>query len=131
MASSEDLRVAAARAMSRSHSPYSKFPVGAAIEDETGAVHAGANIECVSYPLGSCAEATAIGHMIMAGGTRIVQVAVIAERLASVTPCGGCRQRLAEFGTPDTLVHLCDEKGVTETLRLAELFPHGFTAELT
>ena len=131
MASAEDLRLAAVRAMSRSHSPYSKFPVGAAIEDETGAVHAGANIECVSYPLGSCAEATAIGHMIMSGGTRIMQVAVIAERMARVTPCGGCRQRLAEFGTADTLVHLCDGNGVVETVRLADLLPHGFTAELT
>ena len=130
MRTAEELRMAAARAMGRAHAPYSKFPVGAALEDEGGGLHVGANVECVAYPLGSCAETTAIGHMVMTGARRIVQIAVIAERMDRVTPCGGCRQRLAEFGSPDTLVHLCDGSRVVESVRLAELFPHGFTAEL-
>ena len=131
MKSAEEMRLAAARAMGRAYAPYSKFPVGAAVEDENGKLHAGANVECVAYPLGSCAEATALGHMVMAGGTRVLQVAVIAERMDRVTPCGGCRQRLAEFGGPGTLVHLCDASRVVETVRLGELLPHGFSAELT
>ena len=131
MASPEELRSAAWKAMARSHSPYSKFPVGAAIEDEAGRVHVGANIECVAYPLGSCAETTAIGHMIMAGGTRIRAVAVVAREKASVTPCGGCRQRLAEFAAADVPVHLCDDKRVVETVRLGDLLPRSFAADLT
>ena len=127
----DDLREAAWRAMRRSHSPYSKFPVGAAIEDERGAIHVGANIECVAYPLGACAETTAIGHMVMAGGKRIRAIAVTAERLPGCTPCGGCRQRLAEFADEDVPVYLCDGTQVIETVTLGALFPKGFAAELT
>ena len=137
MATPDELRTRALEATERAHAPYSRFAVGAAIEDASGIVHAGANIECVSYPLGSCAEATAIGHMVMAGGSAIRQVAVIARNRgagnrieAGITPCGGCRQRLAEFGTVETLVYLCDADGVSETWRLGDLFPAGFTAEL-
>ena len=128
--SPDALREAAWRAMARSHSPYSKFPVGAAIEDEHGRVHVGANIECVAYPLGACAEATAIGHMVMAGGTRIRAVAVTAERLPGCTPCGGCRQRLAEFADADVPVYLCDGTQVIETVTLGALLPKTFDAEL-
>ena len=137
MATPDELRVLALEAAERAYAPYSRFHVGAAIEDAAGAVHTGANIECVSYPLGSCAEATAIGRMVMAGGSGIRQVAVIARNRGAgdrietgITPCGGCRQRLAEFGTAETLVHLCDAEGVSETWRLGDLFPAGFTAEL-
>lgn len=127
---SRDLFEAARAAMARSHSPYSKFPVGAAIRAEDGSIHAGANIEVVSYPEGWCAETTAIGHMVMAGRRFIAEVAVVAEKLDCCTPCGGCRQRLAEFGSPDTKVHLCDREGVVETVRLGDLLPKAFDAEL-
>ena len=130
MATPDELREMAWAAMRRSHSPYSGFPVGAAVEDETGTVHAGANIECVAYPLGNCAETTAIAHMVMAGGSRIRAVAVVAEKQPGVTPCGGCRQRLAEFADPDTPVYLCDATQVVETVPLGALFPHGFDADL-
>ena len=137
----EALREAALRAMARSHSPHSRFKVGAAIEDDTGAVHAGANIECVATPLGACAEAAAIAHMVMAGGPerRIRQVAVIGGRhdegpVNVCTPCGGCRQRLAEFVEPGEManvpVHLCDVNGIAATMTLAELLPGTFTASL-
>ena len=137
MAKPDELRMRALQATERAHAPYSRFAVVAAIEDASGTVHVGANIECMSYPLGACAEATAIGHMVMAGSSVIRQVAVIArnhgagDRIeADITPCGGCRQRLAEFGTAETLVHLCNADGVSETWRLGDLFPAGFTAEL-
>jgi homotetrameric cytidine deaminase len=92
----------------------------------TAGFYAGANIEVISFPEGWCAETTAIGHMIMAGGRRIREVAVIAEKLELCPPCGGCRQRLAEFADADTLVHLCDAEGIRQTLRMDELLPHRF-----
>lgn len=125
-----DLFEAARDAMARCHAPYSKFPVGAAIRAEDGAIYAGANIEVIAFPEGWCAETTAIGHMVMAGGKRIREVAVIAEKLDLCTPCGGCRQRLAEFSEADTLVHLCDANGVQTSLRMDELLPFGFTTEV-
>jgi len=64
--------------------------------------------------------------MVMAGERRIVEVAVVASKMPLITPCGGCRQRLKEFGTPKTLVHLCDAKGVVETVTLGELLPRAF-----
>ena len=126
---SRELFEAARAAMGRAHAPYSKFPVGAAIRADDGAIYAGANIEVVSFPEGWCAETTAIGHMVMAGGRRIDEVAVVAGKLAGCTPCGGCRQRLAEFGTAETKVHLCDGAGVVETVRLGDLLPLSFKTE--
>jgi len=126
----EDLFKAAREAMRMAHAPYSKFPVGAAIRAEDGRIYTGANIEVISFPEGWCAETTAIGQMVMAGARRIIDVAVIAERLAGCPPCGGCRQRLAEFATDGTRVHLCDMNGVIETLLLADLLPRSFETEL-
>jgi cytidine deaminase, homotetrameric len=126
----DDLFRAAREAMTKCHAPYSKFPVGAAIRDTDGNVHTGANIEVISFPEGWCAETTAISHMVMAGGKEIAEVAVIAEKLDLCTPCGGCRQRLAEFSGPDTLVHLCDAEGVKKSVRMADLLPLGFKTEV-
>ncbi|MYZ48691.1 cytidine deaminase [Propylenella binzhouense] len=117
---------AARNAMAFSHSPYSKFPVGAAVRTPSGAIYAGCNVENASYPEGWCAETTAIGHMIMGGDWQIAEIAVVAEKMERATPCGGCRQRLAEFSTPETKVHLCDAEGVVETVLLADLLPHAF-----
>ncbi|SEQ62477.1 cytidine deaminase [Faunimonas pinastri] len=117
---------AARTAMARAHAPYSNFPVGAAILTASGAVYAGANMEVASYPEGWCAETTAIGHMVMGGENRIVEIAVTAEKMDRITPCGGCRQRLKEFGTASTRVHLCDGNGVVQTVTLAELLPLAF-----
>jgi cytidine deaminase len=64
--------------------------------------------------------------MVMAGGRKIKEVAVVAAKMPLITPCGGCRQRLKEFGTPETLVHLCDKKGVVETVKLGALLPKAF-----
>ena len=70
MQDDEKLMTAAIAAMGRAYAPYSKFPVGAAILDETGALHVGANVENAAYPVGNCAEASAIAAMVMAGGRR-------------------------------------------------------------
>jgi len=115
--------------MAKSHSPYSHFPVGAAIRADNGKIYAGANIENVAFPQGWCAETTAISLMIMDGGTQIVELAVIAERQAFVPPCGGCRQKIAEFALPEARIWLCDSVGPAQCHRLAELLPFGFSTD--
>ena len=127
---SHDLFEAARAAMSFAHAPYSKFPVGAAIRAEDGKIYAGANIENLSFPQGWCAEPTAISHMIMAGNKKIVEMAVIAEKLPLCPPCGGCRQKIAEFASAGTPVYLCDETGVKKTMTMDELLPHSFATDI-
>jgi cytidine deaminase len=127
---SHDLFLAAREAMAKAYAPYSKFPVGAAIRTEDGRIFAGANIEIASYPEGWCAETTALGHYVMAGGGKIAEIAVVAERMARITPCGGCRQRLAEFARPEARLHLCDNDGIVETVTMGEMLPYGFRGEM-
>jgi cytidine deaminase len=127
---SHDLFEAARAAMAFAHAPYSKFPVGAAIRAEDGKIYAGANIENLSFPQGWCAEPTAISHMIMAGNKKIVEMAVIAEKLPLCPPCGGCRQKIAEFATAKTPIYLCDETGVKKTMTMDELLPHSFATDV-
>lgn len=127
---SHDLFEAARAAMAKAYAPYSKFPVGAALRTEDGRVFAGANIEVASYPEGWCAETTALGHYIMAGGGKITEIAVVAERMARITPCGGCRQRLAEFTSPDTKLYLCDDAGIVETVTMGQMLPYGFEGDM-
>lgn len=126
---SHDLFLAAVDAMAKCHAPYSKFPVGAAIRTEDGRVYTGANIENASFPEGWCAETTALSHYVMGGGGPIAEIAVVAEKMAKITPCGGCRQRLAEFAGPGTKLYLCDETGVAETLTMADILPLGFQGD--
>lgn len=126
---SHDLFLAARAAMAKCHAPYSKFPVGAAIRTEDGRVFTGANIEVASYPEGWCAETTALGHYVMGGGGRIAEIAVVAQRMDRITPCGGCRQRLAEFAPPDAKLYLCDQSGVVETVTVAQMLPYGFEGD--
>jgi cytidine deaminase len=124
-----DLFAAARAAMANAYVPYSKFPVGAALLTDQGNIYRGCNVENASFPEGWCAETSALAQMIAAGERRVAEVAVVAERMARITPCGGCRQRLAEFGVADTLVHLCNEAGVVETIRLGALLPKAFRLE--
>jgi cytidine deaminase len=126
---SEDLFARARAAMRKAHAPYSHFPVGAALRTADGRIFAGCNVEMASFPEGWCAETTAIAHMVMDGGGQVAEIAVVAERLRGCTPCGGCRQRIAEFAFPDTRVFLCDPvDGVIETVLLEDIFPRGFVA---
>jgi cytidine deaminase len=122
------LRDAAENVRRRAHAPYSKFYVGAAIEDENGAIHTGANVENAAFPLGSCAEANAIGAMISAGGRRIRTILVLGGRDTpeACTPCGGCRQRIAEFADADTDIVLLDGAGELEHFTLEALLPASF-----
>ena len=111
------------------YAPYSKFKVGAAIRATSGKVYAGVNVENVAYPEGTCAEAGAIAAMIAAGDTEIAEVAVIADSPIPVSPCGGCRQKLAEFGKGHVKVTLATTDGLIQDTTLAALLPGAFTAE--
>ena len=124
-----DLFDAAWGAMLKTHSPYSKFPVGASLRTEDGRVYSGCNIEVASYPEGWCAETTMLGHYVMGGGGKIAEICVVAEKMVSCTPCGGCRQRLAEFAGPKTRLYLCDQTGIIEAMTLEDIFPRGFDGE--
>lgn len=120
----EALMRAADAAMRNAYAPYSEFKVGAAVRGASGAIYSGANVENVAYPQGQCAEASALGALVTAGETAITAVAVVAERLEVCPPCGGCRQRLSEFGDAATPVYL----GPTTTT-LGELLPGAFDRE--
>jgi cytidine deaminase len=113
-------------AQRRAYAPYSKFRVGAALRTADGAIHAGCNVENVAYPQGWCAEASAIAAMVGAGKRRIVECLVVGPGPRMITPCGGCRQKLAEFAASDTPIHLCGPKGLLRTVTLGELLPLAF-----
>ena len=121
---------AAIAAMGRAYAPYSKFPVGAAILDESGTIHIGANVENAAYPVGNCAEVSAIAAMVMAGQKRIVKIAVAGgDGDLLCTPCGACRQRIREFGGQDTPVMVCGPDGIQRHFTLGELLPESFGPE--
>jgi len=120
---------AASEAMRNAYAPYSNFKVGAAVRASSGAIYAGANVENSAYPQGQCAEASALGAMVAAGESSITAVAVVAERLEHCPPCGGCRQRLSEFGGADTPVYLGRPGSSPQTVTLGELLPGSFGRE--
>jgi homotetrameric cytidine deaminase len=120
---------AADAAMRNAYAPYSGFKVGAAGRGARGGIYVGANVENVAYPQGQCAEASALGALVAAGESAITAAAVVAERVDRCPPCGGCRQRLAEFGGPDTPVHLGRPGASPQTLTLSQLLPGSFGRE--
>lgn len=122
----EQLLEAAQTVMRRAHAPYSNFRVGAALRGASGAIHVGANVENASYSQTQCAEASAIGAMVAAGETVIRAVAIVAERVEQCPPCGGCRQRLAEFAGPQTPVYLGRPGSEPRVTTLGELLPLAF-----
>jgi len=123
MSLSDDAR----RVRENAYAPYSRFPVGAAIRTASGAVFTGCNVENVASPQGTCAEAGAIAAMVAAGEQKIAEVFVIADGPSPVTPCGGCRQKLAEFAAPDVPVTMSTLDGRTATMTMAELLPGAFS----
>ncbi len=120
------LFAAAKAAQARAHAPYSRFKVGAAILSDDGVIVSGCNVENAAYPQGACAEANAIGAMVLAGGTRIEQILVIGDGEGLCTPCGGCRQRIREFAEGATPVHVAGPDGVRRSFTLDELLPESF-----
>jgi cytidine deaminase len=113
----------------RAYAPYSKFHVGAVVKGANGKLYAGCNVENAAYPVGNCAEASAIAAMVGDGETRIVECLVMGPEGQICTPCGACRQRLREFSGPDLAIHLADPTGVKQTVTLGELLPMSFGPE--
>jgi cytidine deaminase len=107
--------------------PFSKFKVGAAIEDADGGIHTGCNVENATYGLTVCAERVAVLKAISEGARRFRRIAVAADSEALTPPCGACRQILWEF-CGDIEIVLVNPRGKIETWRLKELFPRPFDA---
>ena len=122
------LRDPAAKVRENAHVPYSRFKVGAAIRAASGTVYVGCNVENVAYPEGTCAEAGAIAAMVASGETEIAEAYVIADSPAPVPPCGGCRQKLAEFAGGDVRVTMATVDGLEKTVTVADLLPAAFDA---
>jgi len=122
------LLAAARDAATRSYSPYSKFPVGAALMTKEGQVFSGCNVENVSYGLTLCAERTALAAAVAAGHHHFKAIAVVGGRGKAATPCGACLQVLAEFCPPNMPVYLAplDKLLRPGHMKLRDLLPKAF-----
>ncbi len=119
--------LAAARAVQpNAHVPYSGFYVGAALRTTSGAVFASCNVENAAYPEGVCAEAGAISAMVSAGEREIAAVVTVCDGESLGTCCGGCRQKIREFATAETLIHNAGPDGVRSTFTMDQLLPQSF-----
>ena len=118
---------AAIAARENAYAPYSGFKVGAAIRTASGAVHVGCNVENAAFPEGTCAEAGAVAAMVAAGETAIAQIAVVADAPDPVAPCGGCRQKIAEFAGPNVPVTMATIGGAMEMTTVWDLLPFAFS----
>lgn len=123
------LKEAAMAVRENAHAPYSNFKVGVALMSTSGAVYVGCNVENAAYPEGTCAEAGAIAAMVAAGDTAIAEAYVIAASNSPVTPCGGCRQKLAEFAAPDVRVTMATTSGLELVSTVGQLLPGAFAQD--
>ncbi|NOC45264.1 MULTISPECIES: cytidine deaminase [unclassified Ruegeria] len=122
------LKDAALSVRENAYAPYSNFKVGAALRTSTGQIFSGCNVENVAYPEGTCAEAGAIAAMVAAGEQELTEVYVVASSPQPVPPCGGCRQKLAEFGKRDVKVTLATVDGAEFKTTIGDLLPGAFDA---
>src|SRR5438874_3586889 len=118
----KDLIGSALKARLQAYAPYSKFAVGAAVRCKSGAVFAGSNIENISYGLTICAERVAIGSAVATGEREFVAIAVVADTIEPIAPCGACRQFLAEF-SPDLVIVSATVAGDRKIENLSNLLP--------
>ena len=123
----DQLVEAALAARAYAHAPFSKFRVGAALEDDAGRVHTGCNVENATYGLTICAERVAVFKAVSEGARGFRRIAIAADTETLTPPCGACRQILWEF-CGDIEMVLANLQGKTETLRLKDLFPRAFDA---
>lgn len=116
----------ALNARQNAYAPYSHFAVGAAVLSANGKIYAGCNVENISYPCGTCAEAGAIAAMNADGGRLIKDIVVVADGNSLISPCGACLQRIFEFADAETTVHLADLTGIKQSLKITKLLPVSF-----
>lgn len=126
MPDTADLKKAALAVRENAYAPYSNFPVGAALCTPEGEVFSGCNVENVAYPEGTCAEAGAIAAMAATGAREWTEIFVIADAPHPVTPCGGCRQKLAEFAKGDATITMSTLEGRELVMTMADLLPGAF-----
>ena len=124
----EQLKSAAVSMLEKSYCPYSRFPVGAALECEDGTVFTGCNVENAAYPAGICAERNAIFHAVSEGHTRFRRIVIAGKSKDFCVPCGMCRQVMREFSTDLEIICL-NNTGEEQTFTLEELLPRGFGPE--
>ena len=125
----ENYIAATKEAMSKAYVPYSNYPVGALIVTDNGNTYSGCNVENASFPLGNCAEASAIASMIIGGEKKIKKIYVMTKNDEGGIPCGGCRQRIREFSDENTQIMMCSPDGVQQRINLSELLPNSFGPE--
>ena len=121
----KELLEAALAARERAYAPYSKFLVGAAVRAESGKIYTGCNIENASYGLTVCAERNALFNAVGAGERKFNALCVVGDTEEPISPCGACRQVMAEFKVP--CIILANLKGDVKEYTLEELLPYGFT----
>ena len=123
--SEQKLLKSAQSAMQKAYVPYSNFSVGAAIIDENNQIHSGCNVENSAYPLGVCAEASAISSMVLSGGKKIKKILLVSSGHLLTTPCGGCRQKINEFADDDTEILIYHDQQI-KSFSISELLPFSF-----
>ena len=125
----ENYIAATKEAMSKAYVPYSNYPVGALIVTDNENTYSGCNVENASFPLGNCAEASAIASMVIGGERKIKTIYVMTKNDEGGIPCGGCRQRIREFSDENTQIMMCSPDGVQQRINLSELLPNSFGPE--
>ncbi|MCW8108590.1 cytidine deaminase [Alteromonas ponticola] len=125
----QTLKNHALSAQEKAYAPYSRFKVGAAILGNDGNVYSGCNVENVAYPLGQCAEATAIGSMVNNACTKIDKIVIVSPNDMLCFPCGGCRQKIAEFADKNTEIVMFSQQGKEKSVLLDELLPFAFNMD--
>ena len=121
-----DMFISANRVLKNAYCPYSNFPVAACIKTDDGNLYSSINVENACYNLGTCAETNAIASMVAEGKKTISAILILTPTQTLTPPCGGCRQRIAEFSQPTTPVHLCTTDEDYQSYTVGELIPSAF-----
>ena len=119
----------ALKAQKNAYVPYSGFKVGVCIRSENDKLYIGSNVENAAYPQSQCAEASAIGSLVTCGEKSIKEILIIGGGKELCSPCGGCRQRLNEFSSENTIIYLCNTDGLLKSLKFIEPLPFSFGPE--